>query len=617
MEEPLRPAESDIVNVRLEDDYFERPRKKRFVISWLPRMYWLFYRKPYYFLIIFPSIIPGTIYNVSTWVSGKIVDSLSLPNPLSHVKHYAFLLFCYCLFSACCTCISHISWIKIGSSIGIKIRRMIFKSFMENDITFFDTHAIGDMLTLLSTDSKTVESAFTASKTEQARYLGQVISCLLLTFSINWKLASLNFFVTLMSGNIVKLMRKVAVAHMDKRVEYLGESTTIAAEALSNPKVVYAFNREKREVERFEEQLQIASQHDGKYRMYAGTAFGLSNMVNWGTVAMVLNLGCYSILQKQMTAGQLFQVARASFLGGFGLRNLLGTWQSEQIAMHACDRIFEIIDQEPDVPTSGGRRLAQFQGRVEFRNVWFKYPTRPTIWVLKNVSFVVEAGEIAAIVGHSGSGKSTILQLLLRFYDVDEGEVLFDDVPLRELDPRWVHQVVGVVQQEPMLFAMSVRDNIRYSVNGDVSEDAIVAAARIAHCDDFIRTLDNGYDSFITEKGDNLSGGQRQRIAIARAVIRDPTILITDEATSALDAASEKEVQVALDEVMKGRTSLIIAHRLGTIRAARMIYVFESGELVEEGTHDELVEKQGYYAKLVRRQLEMGTSTSEEQLPNC
>ena len=154
-------------------------------------------------------------------------------------------------------------------------------------------------------------------------------------------------------------------------------------------------------------------------------------------------------------------------------------------------------------------------------------------------------------------------------------------------------------------------------MNGDVSEEAIVAAARIAHCDEFIRTLDNGYDSFITEKGDNLSGGQRQRIAIARAVIRDPTILITDEATSALDAASEKEVQVALDEVMKGRTSLIIAHRLGTIRAARMIYVFESGELVEEGTHDELVEKQGYYAKLVRRQLEMGTSTSEEQLPNC
>ena len=614
--EPLRPAESDIVNVRLDDDYFEPRRKTRHFIPWLPKMYWLFYRKPYYFLIIFASIIPGTIYNVSTWVSGRIVDSLSLPNPLSHVKHYAFMLFCYCLFSACCTCISHISWIRIGSRIGIKLRRMVFKSFMEKDITFFDTHAIGDMLTLLGTDSTTVESAFTSAKTEQARFLGQVISCLILTFSINWKLASLNFFVALMSGNIVKVMRKVAVAHMDKRVEYIGESTTIASEALSNPKVVFAFNRQKREIERFEDRLDEAAKHDGKFRMYAGTAFGLSNMVNWGTIAVVLNLGCYYILEKKMTTGQLFQVARASFLGGLGLRNLLGTLQSEQVAMHACDRIFEVIENEPEVPTSGGRRLNHFQGRVEFRNVWFRYPTRPTIWVLKNVSFVVEAGEIAAIVGHSGSGKSTLLQLLLRFYDVDEGDILFDDVPLRELDPRWVHQVVGVVQQEPMLFAMSVRDNIRYSVSGDVSDEAIVAAARIAHADEFIHSMEDGYDSFITAKGDNLSGGQRQRIAIARAVIRDPTILITDEATSALDAASEKEVQVALDAVMKGRTSLIIAHRLGTIRAARMIYVLESGELVEEGTHEELIEKQGYYAKLVRRQLEMGTSTSEEQLPN-
>jgi ABC-type multidrug transport system fused ATPase/permease subunit len=264
----------------------------------------------------------------------------------------------------------------------------------------------------------------------------------------------------------------------------------------------------------------------------------------------------------------------------------------------------------------GGSRIENFRGKVEFRNVWFKYPTRATVWVLKNVSFSVEPGEIAALVGHSGSGKSTIVQLLMRFYDVNEGEILLDDVPLRNLDPRWVHQVIGVVQQDPQVFSMSIADNIRYSVGVAATDEEIVQAARVSYADEFIRGFEDGYDTLVTEKGGNLSGGQRQRVAIARAIIRNPTILITDEATSALDAASEKEVQRALDGVMAGRTSLIIAHRLGTIRAARMIYVFEMGELVEAGTHDELLAREGHYAKLVRRQLakEMGSSVSEERL---
>jgi ABC-type multidrug transport system fused ATPase/permease subunit len=275
-----------------------------------------------------------------------------------------------------------------------------------------------------------------------------------------------------------------------------------------------------------------------------------------------------------------------------------------------------MVDTRPTVPMSGGRRLDNFRGKIEFRNVWFKYPTRPSIWVLRNVSFTVEAGEIVALVGHSGSGKSTIVQLLLRFYDVDEGEILFDDVPIRYLSPRWIHQVVGVVQQDPQLFAMSVRDNIAYSAGRSLSGEALMAAAKVSYSEEFVMKMDNGYDSMITEKGGNLSGGQRQRIAIARAIVRNPTILITDEATSALDAASEKEVQRALDGVMHGRTSLIIAHRLGTIRAASMIHVFEMGELVESGTHDQLLAMDGHYARLVSRQLarEMGHSSSKEQM---
>jgi ABC-type multidrug transport system fused ATPase/permease subunit len=359
-----------------------------------------------------------------------------------------------------------------------------------------------------------------------------------------------------------------------------------------------------------------ACRHDGRNRLYIGVALAEGWILNWGTVSMILNLGCYAILQGNITAGQLFSIARACFIGGIGLRNFLATWHQESVAMDAADRIFEMVDQKPMVTPDSGHKIENFSGKIEFRNVWFKYPTRSTSWVLKNVSFTVEGGEIAAFVGHSGSGKSTLVQLILRFYDVDEGEVLFDDVPIRYLNPRWVHQVVGVVQQDPQLFSMSIRDNIGYAIGREASEEAIVAAATVSYAADFISRMENGYDSMVTERGQNLSGGQRQRIAIARAVLRNPTILITDEATSALDAASEKEVQVALDEVMQGRTSLIIAHRLGTIRAARMIHVFDAGELVEEGTHEDLLARQGHYARLVSRQLahELGQSTSEEQL---
>ena len=292
------------------------------------------------------------------------------------------------------------------------------------------------------------------------------------------------------------------------------------------------------------------------------------------------------------------------------MRNFLSFYQDEHKAIDASERIFRIADTKPlRLPT---RTIPGFQGHIQFKNVWFKYPTR-NVWVLKDISFDVAPGEIAAFVGHSGSGKSTIVQLLLRFYDVNEGEILFDGVPLTELNPRWIHQVVGVVQQDPQLFALSIKDNIRYS-DSSASDDAIIRSARIALADNFINKLPNKYNNLVGERGGSLSGGQKQRIAIARAVLKDPVVLITDEATSALDSQSEKKVQLALDEVMKGRTSLIIAHRLGTIKAAKMIYVFDTGKLVESGTHDELIELEGHYYNLVLRQLNGISSTTSQEL---
>ena len=246
-----------------------------------------------------------------------------------------------------------------------------------------------------------------------------------------------------------------------------------------------------------------------------------------------------------------------------------------------------------------------FRGEIELHNVWFKFPTR-NAWVMRDVSIHIDPGETVAVVGHSVSGKSTLVQLLARFYDRNQWRILLDGVDITQLDPRWVHQVVGIVQQGPILFATTVRNNICYGFEEaqGVTESEIMRVLEIAQARHFVEKLPQGLETMVGEKGASLSGGQKQRIAIARTTIREPTIMITDEATSALDSQSEKKVQMALDEVMKGRTSIIIAHRLGTIKAAKKVFVFESGELVEEGSQEELLEKRGMFYTLVQRQIE-------------
>ncbi|OHS94369.1 ABC transporter B family member 27 [Tritrichomonas foetus] len=580
-------------------------------LKFIPRMYWLFYRKPKYFLVLIPSMIPGTTNILSNYCIGKVIDSLGSDNTVYEVKKYSLLLFFYGLLSALCSYINYMGWITIGSSIGNKIRAILFKSLMNNDVAFFDTHQIGELLTLLTDDAKSVETTFTESKTSQLRFFGMFLSSIYVAFTIDWALAFITFISIIFASSLMKLLRQFALRHMNKRHELMSKSVTIADEALSNTRVVFSFNRQEKEIERYDEVINDGSYHDKLSRIFIGLGFSLSYIINWSTITFTLAIGCYRIVKGTITPGSLFSLSRVSFMGAIGLRNFLGTYHEEQKAIDASERIFRIADTQPLERAT--RTIPDFQGHIQFKNVWFKYPTR-NAWVLKDVTFDIPPGEIAAFVGHSGSGKSTIVQLLLRFYDVNDGEILFDGIPATELDPRWIHRVVGVVQQDPQLFAISVKDNIRYS-SYDASDEAIIRSAEIALCDKFIRKLPNGYDHNVGEKGGSLSGGQKQRIAIARAVLKDPTVLITDEATSALDSESEKKVQLALDEVMRGRTSLIIAHRLGTIRAAKMIYVFESGKLVERGTHDELLELQGHYYNLVLRQLNgMTTTTSEEQI---
>jgi ABC-type multidrug transport system fused ATPase/permease subunit len=302
-----------------------------------------------------------------------------------------------------------------------------------------------------------------------------------------------------------------------------------------------------------------------------------------------------------MEVGDMFAVFGFTMFGCFGIIILQATLQGEEKAISAGARILKLTTHTPDLPFEGGDELDPFKGHIAFRNVSFKYPTRD-VYVLKNVSFEIKPGQIGALVGHSGSGKSTCVQLLERYYDVTEGVIEIDGHDIRSLNPRWLHRKTGLVSQEPVLFGTSIRQNILYG-NMEATEEQMLAAAEIANCKRFTENLGKGFETLVGEKGSTLSGGQRQRVAIARAVIKDPVILITDEATSALDAGSEKKVQKALDKVMENRTAVIVAHRLSTIKNAHVIYVFDSGEIQESGTHDELVAVHGCYYNLVSRQL--------------
>jgi ATP-binding cassette subfamily B protein len=274
-------------------------------------------------------------------------------------------------------------------------------------------------------------------------------------------------------------------------------------------------------------------------------------------------------------------------------------------ASGAAERIFELLDRPPAIARDGGATLGHVDGKVELRAVSFAYPTRRDVTVVRSVDLVIRPGEAIAFVGPSGAGKSTLAALLLRLYDPDAGAILLDGHDLRSLDPRWLRGQIGVVSQEPLLFATTIADNIRYG-RGDASDAEVEAAARAANAHDFIVRFPDGYQTLVGERGVQLSGGQKQRVAIARAVLKDPRLLILDEATSALDAESEFLVQEALERLMTGRTSIIIAHRLSTVVGADWAVVLDGGAIVQSGSHAALMAADGPYRRLVERQFMSG-----------
>ena len=383
----------------------------------------------------------------------------------------------------------------------------------------------------------------------------------------------------------------------------LADANRVAEETLAGIRTVRAFSREPDERARYASAIDKA--FDSTRRRILSIAWFSSgaSLGGYGAIAAVLWFGGRMVVAGELSAGELTSFILYTLIVAFSLGSLADLWTDFMRAAGAADRVFDLLDRPSSIPNEGGRTCDRVRGEVRFEGVHFAYPTRPDVTVLHDFSLTLAAGEVVALVGPSGSGKSTVAALLSRFYDPVEGVVRLDGIPLTALDPSWLRSQVGVVAQEPVLFSTTVEQNIRYG-RRDASRAEIEAAARAAHADEFVTAFPDGYATPVGERGVQLSGGQKQRVAIARAILKNPPVLILDEATSALDAESEYLVQDALEHLQEGRTTLVIAHRLSTVKRASRVAVLADGRLRQVGTHQTLMDdRAGLYRRLVERQL--------------
>ncbi|XP_071104467.1 mitochondrial potassium channel ATP-binding subunit-like [Haliotis cracherodii] len=492
----------------------------------------------------------------------------------------------------------------VGENVAARMKIQLFESLLSQDIEFYDRHKTGELINRLTTDIQDFKSSFKLCISQGLRATTQTVGCVASLLMISPKLTGIMLIVvpaiisagTALGSNLRTLSRKAQ--------EQVSQATAVADEAIGNVRTVRAFAMESKENELYSQQVEKACHLNTQLGIGIGMFQGLANAALNGVVLGTMFAGGWMMSVHELNAGDLmsFLVATQTIERSLAQMSLLFGQIVKGVSAGA--RVFEFINHEAKIPLHGGKRIPfhALMGNLEFHNVGFSYPTRAEQEVLQNFNLKIQGGSVVALVGLSGGGKSTVAALLERFYDVTKGEITLDGINIQDLDPTWLRgRALGYINQEPILFATSVMENIRYG-RPDASDQEVIEAAKQANAHNFISKFPEGYRTVLGERGVTVSGGQKQRIAIARALIKNPSVLILDEATSALDAESERIVQEALDKVIKGRTVLVIAHRLSTIRDADVIAVVSHGKIVEMGSHSKLKEKRGLYWELIRQQ---------------
>lgn len=500
---------------------------------------------------------------------------------------------------------------RVSSRIAADMRRLVFDKVQTLSLGFLTSQRAGDIMNRVTGDTDRIRNLIQEVFTTAIYQMIMLVAVCFLLLATDWRLA----LIIMLPAPIVAYIqffvwRYVLHKMFHKQWRVYDKANSFLHDVLSGIRVVKSFGKEEREIKRFRQynsDFAAATIRSEKvYSYLSPISFYLMQIGQY----FVLLVGCNMIVGGNLSLGELIQfTGYASMIYG-PLAWLMNMPRWIANAVISIERVFSVIDEQPEINDTDASVKHPIHGTVTFKDVIFGYKSYEP--VLKNVSFEVKQGEMIGLVGHSGAGKSTVINLISRFYDVNEGQVLIDGVDIRSIKQEDLRNQIGVVLQETLLFTGTIMENIRYS-KPDATVEEVIQAAKVANAHDFIIKFPDGYDTRLEENGNNLSGGERQRLAIARAVLNNPRILILDEATASLDIDTETEIQVALKRVTANRTTIAIAHRLATLRNANRLLVLEKGEVAEAGTHNELMEKQGIYYKLINAQRNMSKKTEQHQ----
>ncbi|UPK04984.1 ABC transporter transmembrane domain-containing protein [Bradyrhizobium sp. 170] len=535
----------------------------------------------------------------------RMIDFGFSPEGIALINSYFSVMIAIVAVLAAASASRYYLVMTIGERIVADLRRDVFAHLVSLSPAFFDSARSGELVSRLTADTTQIKSAVGASVSIALRNMMLFIGATAMMVITSPKLSG---FVLLAIPLIV--IPLVAFGRWVRRLsrnaqDTLADASAYASELIGAIRTVQAYTSERMATNRFGGEVEQAYEAARSSTRARAVLTLIIIFIVFSSVVAILWVGSHDVLTGQITPGRLGQFVLYAAFAATGLGQLSEVWGEVSAASGAAERLFEILRVKSQItaPPQPAALPQPARGDVGFENVTFAYPARPDVLAIDNVSLAVKAGEKVAIVGPSGAGKSTLFHLLLRFYDPARGTISLDGVPVRSADPVDVRSRIALVPQDSVVFAASARENIRFG-RPDATDAEVERAADLAHATEFLRRLPGGFEAQLGERGVTLSGGQRQRIAIARAILRDAPLLLLDEATSALDAESETLVQTALEELMRHRTTLVIAHRLATVLSCDRIMVMDQGKIVEQGTHAELVAANGLYARLARLQFE-------------
>ena len=553
---------------------------------------------------IFSIVGPKILGNATTEIYTGLMNKINQTGGIDFTKIGQIILFALGLYviSAAFSMIQSYIMAGVAQKVTYKIRNELTQKINKLPMKYFDKRTNGEVLSIISNDVDTLSTGLNQSITQIITSICTIIGILVMMFSISWEMTVVSLLILPISAIILKNVIGKSQKYFVKQQEYLGHVNGQVEEVYGGHNIVKVFGRENQAIKEFEKENQELYKSGWRSQFLSGLMYPLMNFVGNVGYVVVAILGGYFAVKGRITVGniQSFIQYNKQFTQPIGQVAQISSTIQSMIA--AAERIFEFLEEKEEIEDVKNPVSTEgLKGNIEFKNVKFGYD--PEKIIINDFNANVKDGQKIAIVGPTGAGKTTIVKLLMRFYDVNSGAILVDGHNIKDFERGNLRKMFGMVLQDTWLFAGSVKDNIKYGKE-DATEHEVIEAAKAAHVHHFIKTLPNGYNSILNEESSNVSAGQKQLLTIARVILADPKILILDEATSSIDTRTEVQIQQAMDNLMKGRTSFIIAHRLSTIKNADLILVMNHGDIVEQGTHEELLEKQGFYADLYNSQFE-------------